>query len=33
VQSATLLSFVFSSWWIVRRYPTPIASDPALRRD
>jgi len=33
VQSATLISFVFSSYWIVRNYPTPIASDPALRRD
>jgi len=33
VQSATLISFVISSYWIVRRYPTPIASDPALRRD
>ena len=33
VQSATLLSFVFSSWWIVRRYPTPIAPTQSLRRD
>ena len=33
VQSATILSFVGSSFWIVRRYPTPIAPDRALRRD
>jgi len=33
VQSATLISFVISSYWIVRRYPTPIATDSRLRRD
>ena len=33
VQSATILSFVGSSFWIVRRYPTPIATDNKLRRD
>ena len=33
VQSATILSFVASSYWIVRRYPTPIATDARLRRD
>lgn len=33
IQSATLLSFVISSYWIVRRYPTPISMDSALRRD
>jgi len=33
VQSATILSFVGSSFWIVRRYPTPIAPTQSLRRD
>lgn len=33
MQSATILSFIGSSYWIVRRYPTPIATDQALRRD
>ncbi len=33
VQAATVLSFLISSYWIVARYPTPIAVDPALRRD
>ncbi len=33
MQSATILSFVASSFWIVRRYPTPISMDRALRRD
>jgi predicted Kef-type K+ transport protein len=33
MQSATILSFVASSFWIVKRYPTPISMDQALRRD
>ncbi|MBX2824853.1 MAG: cation:proton antiporter [Gammaproteobacteria bacterium] len=33
IQTATILSFVASSYWVVRFYPTPIAADPALRRD
>ncbi|MDX8392658.1 MAG: cation:proton antiporter [Mariprofundaceae bacterium] len=33
IQLATLLSFIASSYWIVRRYPTPIGVDSALRRD
>jgi len=33
MQSATILSFIASSFWIVRRYPTPIATDQKLRRD
>jgi len=33
MQSATILSFIGSSYWIVKRYPTPIATDQALRRD
>ena len=33
VQSATVLSFVGSSFWIVRNYPTPIAPTRKLRRD
>jgi Kef-type K+ transport system membrane component KefB len=33
IQISTLLSFVFSSYYIVARYPTPIALDDRLRRD
>lgn len=33
IQAATLLSFIVSSFWIVQHYPTPIATNPALRRD
>ena len=33
VQTATILSFILSSWWIVRTFPTPIATDERLRRD
>lgn len=33
MQSATILSFIASSFWIVRRFPTPISMDRALHRD
>ena len=33
IQIATLASFVFSSYYVVARYPTPIALDDKLRRD
>jgi len=33
IQSATILSFIASSFWIVRHYPTPISTDRALHRD
>ncbi len=33
IQTATLLSFIVSSYWIVMRFPTPVSSNPALRRD
>lgn len=33
IQAATLLSFAASSFWVVRTFPTPIATDPKLRRD
>ena len=33
IQAATLLSFAASSFWVVRYYPTPIATNPELRRD
>ncbi len=33
MQSATILSFIASSFWIVRHYPTPISTDRALHRD
>ncbi|OED35532.1 sodium:proton antiporter [Chromatiales bacterium (ex Bugula neritina AB1)] len=33
IQTATILTFVLSSYWIVMRYPTPIANDEKLRRD
>lgn len=33
MQSATILSFVASSFWIVRRHPTPISMESSLYRD
>ncbi len=33
VQAATVLSFILSSYWVVARYPTPIAVNSRLRRD
>lgn len=33
IQFATLLTFIVSSYWIVLRYPTPIAVSDSLRRD
>lgn len=33
VQTSAILSFIASSYWIVMRYPTPIAVDEKLRRD
>lgn len=33
VQSATILGFVISSYWIVLKFPTPIAVSDDLRRD
>ena len=33
IQIATLLSFIVSAWYIVMKYPTPIALDDRLRRD
>ena len=33
VQSATIMSFLASSFWIVKRYPTPISMDGNLHRD
>ena len=33
IQTATILSFIISSYWIVMYYPTPIAISEKLRRD
>lgn len=33
IQAATIFSFIASSYWIVMRYPTPIAVSDKLRRD
>ena len=33
IQIATLASFVFSSYYVVAKYPTPIALNDRLRRD
>ncbi len=33
IQLATMFSFVLSSYWIMLRYPTPIAVSARLRRD
>lgn len=33
IQAATILTFFVSCYWVVLRYPTPIASSDKLRRD
>lgn len=33
VQGATILTFIVSTYWIVLRYPTPVAVSDDLRRD
>ncbi len=33
VQLATIITFVISAYWIVAKYPTPIATSDRLRRD
>jgi predicted Kef-type K+ transport protein len=33
IHAATIMTFVFSSYFIVRTYPTPIAVSDRLRRD
>jgi len=33
IQAATILSFAVSSYWVVMKYPTPIALSDRLRRD
>ncbi|RCU51908.1 MULTISPECIES: cation:proton antiporter [Corallincola] len=33
IQSATIATFIFSTYWVVKRYPTPISTKPKLRRD
>ena len=33
IQLATLFTFVLSSYWIVLRYPTPVAVSDKLRRN
>lgn len=33
VLTSTVLSFIFSSYWIIKKYPTPLATNDELRRD
>lgn len=33
LQTATVATLLVNSYWVVSRYPNPIAADPALRRD
>lgn len=33
IEATTILSFVASSYWVVLRYPTPVAMSDRLRRD
>lgn len=33
IQAVTMLSFLISSYWVVMRYPTPVATSDRLRRD
>jgi hypothetical protein len=33
IQTTAVLTFVVSTYWIVLRYPTPVAVSDRLRRD
>jgi Kef-type K+ transport system membrane component KefB len=33
IQLSTIITFIVSSYWVVNRYPTPIATTERLRRD
>ena len=33
IEAATILSFMASSYWVVMKYPTPVAMSDRLRRD
>jgi len=33
VQAATIITFIVSCYWVVMRYPTPVATSDKLRRD
>jgi len=33
IQAATMLTFIVSCYWVVLRYPTPLAASDTLRRD
>lgn len=33
IQAATIITFIVSSYWVVMRYPTPVATSDRLRRD
>ena len=33
IQAATMISFVLSSYWVVMKFPTPVALSDKLRRD
>jgi Kef-type K+ transport system membrane component KefB len=33
IQAATILTFMVSSYWVVAKYPTPVAMSDKLRRD
>jgi Kef-type K+ transport system membrane component KefB len=33
VETATIITFIASSYWVVMRYPTPLAASDKLRRD
>lgn len=33
VQACTILTFIFSSYWVVLRYPTPMGATERLKRD
>lgn len=33
IQSAAIVTFVLSTYWVVRKYPTPISTEEPLRKD
>ena len=33
LQLTTILTFIFSTYWVILKYPSPIALDEKLRKD
>jgi hypothetical protein len=33
IQAVTIITFIVSSYWVVWRYPTPMATSKKMRQD